>query len=82
MMAFGQDWLTKWEDEQEERMVERISPPKIAPSSVDVAKEIILAELSEILNAGYARQIADRIASRVATAIGKDSARVETPHKT
>ena len=81
-MAFGQQWLNDWEDEREDRMVTRNSPPKVAPSSVDVAKEIILAELSEILSAGYARQMADRIASRVAAAIGKDLARVETPPKT
>lgn len=74
-MAFGQDWLSDWEAEQEERMVELVPPLKVAPtvepSSVDLAREVVMSELVEILSPGYARQVSDRIAQRLLLIFGQ-----------
>lgn len=81
MMAFGQQWLNDWDNERDETEVQMVpySPPASttpAPAQgVDLARQIVMAELSEILNAGYARQLTEKIVSQLVVAFGQSSPR-------
>lgn len=64
--TFGQDWLGRWEDERDERASELVPPPKAPISSVDIARRIVMDELTGILSSAYARQVTEKIVDRLA----------------
>lgn len=82
-MGFGQDYLPRWDDERDEievRMVPYTPPASTTPApaqGVDLARQVVMAELSEVLNVAYARQLTEKIVSQLAVAFGQSS-----PHKT
>lgn len=65
-MAKGNDWLTEWENKQDEKLSE-MPIVRFVDTQPHRIKTTVLIELRRVLSATLAEQIADRIATKLTT---------------
>jgi hypothetical protein len=75
MNSFGNDYLTRWESEQDEKTMTtpvahfRQAPEPSKANHSDVFYNVVLADLSRVLAPAWAKSLAGSIAAKLASAI-------------